>query len=58
MNAARTRSLAPSTRRYEAAVARPAPAITFRNVRRGFIAQSSSSEPPNIGLPASDVWNP
>ena len=35
MNPTRTRSLAPSTRRYEAAVSRPAPAIVFRTVRRG-----------------------
>src|SRR6266702_6645085 len=45
MQARRTRSLAPSTRRRDAAVARPAPTTAFKNARRGFMILLRRSRP-------------
>src|SRR6266568_5016667 len=45
MHATRTRSLAPSTRRRDAAVARPAPTTAFKNARRGFMILLRRSRP-------------
>src|SRR6266568_6246981 len=43
--ATRTRSLAPSTRRRDAAVARPAPTTAFKNARRGLMILLRRSGP-------------